>query len=337
MNFHGRMKHYRPSRYRPHKRPIDRRVLIIAGAAGAILLFSILLGAWLNSRVDESTDTSDTSDTQTEPAPERTGYDAYPRIETEGVGAGIIARSSYSSDSNLDKALARATEAGAEALCIELTNTDGIPRFTSSVYTDVLSGSSGKADLGRFITKAEMSGIEVRAQIALRSQSEQRQDLRDLRLSLEIALIAEAYEAGVREILLSGTEELALSSQYAIVRRIRESCPELAVGSVLKLTAEEAEDVILLAELNDIFDFIALDLTEALAADCADKKAEIPEGEGELERIAGQYVYAFTRYKARVFLRAGDGCSHCTGYAAEALGRIGAGGYYFITSDKLHE
>ena len=30
MNFNGRMKRYRPSRYRPHKRPIDRRVLILA-------------------------------------------------------------------------------------------------------------------------------------------------------------------------------------------------------------------------------------------------------------------------------------------------------------------
>lgn len=337
MNFNGRMKRYRPSRYRPHKRPIDRRVLILAAVAAGMLLFAVLLGAWLNSRVDNSTDTDSTADTDAAAIPEIPEYDAYPRIDTEPAGAGIIARSSYSTDTNLDKALEKASENGLDALCIELTNTDGIPRFTSQIYADVLSASSGKADLGRFITKAGMAGIGIKAQLELRSQSEEKTDIRELRLALELSLIAEAYRAGVREILLSGIDKLPLKDQYALVCKIRESSPELAVGSVITLSAEQAEDAVYLSELNDIYDFTAIDLTEALAADCADKKAEIPEGEGALDMAVAKYVYAFTRYNARVFLRAGDGCSHCTGCAAEALARSDIKGYYLITSDKLHE
>ena len=338
MRFNGRMKHYRPSRYRPHKKPIDPRILLIVGSAAVMFVFAVILGAWLNSRVDEGTADTQSADAQTSQAPESSKYDAYPKITTEPTGAGLIARSSYSSDTNLDKAIDKARSGGLSTLCIELTNSDGIPRFTSQIYNDVLSGSSGKADLGRLINKASINGIGIKAHITLRSFAEQEADLRRLRLSLELSLIAEAYRAGVREILISGISELPLDEQYSILCSIREDCPELAVGSVVSLTPEQANDVILMAELDDVFDFIALDLTQALAADCADKKAEIPEGEGEINKTVGAYAYAITRYGARAFMSAGDGCSHCTGYAAEALATAGVKGYYLITSDnKLHE
>lgn len=337
MKFNGRIKHYRPSRYRPHKKPIDPRLVLIAGAAAVMFVFAVILGAWLNSRVDKSTADTESADEQTAEIPESNKYDAYQRISTEPSRAELIARSAYSTDTNLDKAIEKAKSNGTDTLCIELTNSDGMPRFTSQIYTDVLSASSGKADLTRFINKAGMSGISIKAQITLRSLSEEQSELRELRLSLELALIAEAYRAGVREILLTGIEELPRAEQYSLVCKIRENCPELAVGAALSLSAEQANDVITMSELDDIFDFIAIDLTQALAADCADKKAEIPEGGGELDRALKDCVYAFTRYNARIFLRAGDGCSHCTGYAAEALARAGIKGYYFITSDKLHD
>lgn len=338
MRFNGRIKHYRPSRYRPHKRPIDPRIVFFAGAAAVMFLFAVILGAWLNSRVDVSATDTDSADTESVVIPEGNKYDAYPKISTEPTAAQIIARSAYSSDTNLDKVIEKARSGGADSLCVELTNADGIPRFTSQIYSDVLSASSGKADLTRFVNKAGMGGISVKAQITLRSQSESEADLRALRLSLELSLIAEAYRAGVREILLSGIEECSLDEQYSIVRRIKENCPELAVGGVVSLNTKQANDVVYMAELDDIFDYIAIDLSEQLATDCADKNATIPEGEGALESAVKNYTYAFTRYNARAFMRAGDGCSHCTGYAAEALAREGVGGYYFITSDKkLHE
>ena len=329
------MKHYRPSRYRPYRRKIDRRVLILAAAAGVILLLSILLGAILNACVDEYEGSHTDSDTDQYVAAPR--YDAYPKLTVPAAAATLTPTTAYASDNALDRALTKATDKQARGMCFELLDTRGVPRYSSALYRETFASSGGKVDLERFVTKATGSGISVTAAIQMYSFSEQEKSTRALRRSLELAVIAEAYRAGVRDVVLCGAESMSTEDMYSMMQSIRAESPELAVGILLPLTPEQSQDISYMSAVSGIFDYIAIDLSDALAQDCADKNTTPEQGAGALERALASLKYPLERYSCRVLVHAGDGCEHCIGYAAETIAKYSVGGFVFLASDTLHK
>ena len=331
----GRIKHYRPSRYRPHRRRLDKRVLVLLVAAGVILLASILLGAYLNSRVDEY-EQNETEEDERE-SPSAPVYDAYRKIEVPAVELRPTPTGAYTSDNKLDSALADAVEAERGGICFELADANGRPTYMSALYRDTFGAQAGGVDLGRFITKAEGESIRVSAVMELYSMSVEENSERTLRYSLELALIAEAYRLGVRELLICGAESMSTEQMYAMMRTIRAESPELAVGILIPLTAEQSQDIAYMSALDGIFDFIAVDMSSALAQDCGNEETPPAEGEGALERALASIKYPLERYSCRVFARSGDGCEHCIGYAADTIAKYSVGGYVLIPSDTLHK
>ena len=330
----GRLKHYRPSRYRPYRRHIDRRVLIVLAAAGIILLVSILLGAYLNSRVEEYEQDKQTGDGIAIDPPE---YIAYKKITTTDLTSVLLPVSAYSSDNALDGALSDITQSGARGVSFELSDSRGIPRYSSALYRDTFASSGGKVDLERFITKAESAGVSVTAFIEMYSFGEEEESARLLRRSLELALISESYRAGVRRVLISGAESMSSDDMYSMMQSIRRESPELAVGILVPYSAEKLADISYSATLAAIFDFVCVDASEALSQDCTDKKATPAEGEGALESALAAIGYPLGRYSMCVFMRAGDGCSHCSDYASGIVAKYNTGGYVLLPCDTLHK
>ncbi len=330
----GRIKHYSSSRYRSYRRQIDRRALILIGAAVAILLISILLGAFLNSRVDDYEDSE--RGVQQAPSPVPNSYGAYPKIEVSLTAAMLIPTDAYASDNALDRALTRASDKGARGMSFELTDSRGVPRYSSALYRDTFASSGGKVDLARFVAKAASSDIAVCAVIQMYSLSEQEGSSRSLRYALELALISEAYRAGVRDIVICGAEGMSEQDMYSMMQCIRAESPELAVGILVPLTPEQAADITYMSAIGGIFDYIALDLSDALAQDACEEGTVPEQGTGELGRCLNALRYPLSRYPSRVLVRAGNGCTHCTDYAIERITQSSAGGYILVGSEQLH-
>ena len=310
-------------------------MLILIAAAAAILLVSILLGAYLNSRVDEYEESVTDAETEQSSAPPT--YNAYPKIAVEKAAAVLTPADAYASDNALDRALARATENGAVGMCFELTDSRGVPRYSSALYRDTFASSGGKVDLERFVAKAASSRVSVTAVIQMYSFSEQEESARELRRALELSVIAEAYRYGVRDIVICGAESMNADAMYSMMCGIRREAPELAVGILVPLTPAQSQDISYMSALGGIFDYIAIDLSDALAQDCTEEGTVPEQGSGELDKRLAALRYPLGRYPSRVLVRAGDGCAHCTDYAQEIISQYCPGGYVLTASDTLHE
>ena len=347
------LKHYKQARYKAHRKPINKTVLIGVVAAVVIFALSIALGTYLSSIAAPDADDSSETDLPPEPSP---SYNGYGKIKPASVGAYPLSLEAYTSDEEADRAILRANGALIGALSIDLLSESGAPSYKSDVYRKACSAEGGVIDLSLFLQKAEKNGITVCSVFDVYSLGGERSDTAQLRRALELALLSEAYGYGIREVLLCGIEEDDTDVLYEYVLQIKRSAPELAVG--IAVTEEKlSEDTVFCAKLADIFDYIAVDLSEELAA-CVSEydPAPVPSAhdsedgsdnssEEEKENESPDYIAdgidrasrIFLQYGAKAYIDLGDGCAYCTETAVGALKASGIENFIFSVSEAYHK
>ncbi len=324
-----RIKHYRQSRYKAFRKPVNKTLLIAIIAASVILVLSIALGSYLGKL---SAPDSEVGETQPpEQLPQKI-YDAYPKLHVGSVSSHPLSESAYLSDTEADSAILKANGAMIKALCVQLLDGTGAPRYKSDVYSRVYSAPAKGMDLALFAEKTEKSGISLTAVFPMISLMDGNSDIKQARQSFELSLIAEAYSCGVRDILLTEADGESTGELYSLMQKIKGLCPELAVG--ILISSERAADTLLCAELDDIFDYLAIDHTEAFVLDVADHvpKKERAEQSGsssdtQLPQPSESHLYKSIyaslliseRFGARAYVNIGDGCEYCTDMAKIAL------------------
>lgn len=307
-----KLKHYKPTRYRRHRAPIDRRILIVAAAAVLMLAGSVALGSYLGSLAEDLPADTDTPIDTTDTSP---SYDAYPKLDIRPAGSMPMTADAYTKDSLADKFVMKAAGSLVRSISVVLTDSRGVPSYKSDIYEKAYAAPSGNIDLASLIQKAKKSDIETIAIFSYMSENEAYRDIRAIRESYERAIIAEAYSLGVRELILTDIETTDIDTLYSVVCGIKERAPELRVGIAVPPSA--CADVMYTARLDDVFDFIALDMTEAFRADIE----KYPKGEYSsadeyaLSGAVREHYFTLARYPSRVYIRLDEDCSHCSALA----------------------
>ena len=175
----------------------------------------------------------------------------------------------------------------------------------------------------------------------------------ELRRTLELALLREAYGYGIREVLLCGVAILDADALYSYVLELKSSAPELAVGIALPADVLLADSVFC-AKLADIFDYIAVDLTSEFSSVVADYTStpsahdtetndeNVTEGEQNnnvTDPIADSIKRAariFLRFGAKAYIDIGDGCAYCTETASNKLKASGVDSFVLSVSKSHH-
>lgn len=295
-----KLKHYRPTRYRRHRAPVDRRVLIVAVSFVLMLAGSIALGSYLGSLADELPSDTDTSyDT----LPESPSYDEYPKLAIEKTAVMPLTADAYTKDAQADKFVMKAAGSLWRAVSIDLVDLRGVPRYDSEIYERAYAAPSGNIDLGNLIEKANKSGISLSATFSYKSENAEYADIRAIRESYELALISEVYSIGIRELTLTDVECADIDTLYCVVKKIKQRAPELRVG--ITLSPAECTEAEYLARIDDVFDFIALDLSEAFSADVALYASAEYSSDAQYSLAAALREHFFTleRYPSRVYIR----------------------------------
>ena len=319
--YKNKLKHYKPSRYRRHRKPINKKALLVILAGLVMFGGSVALGSYLGTlaenSVPEVTDTDKAEDGGYLP------YDKYPKLEIAPFGAEPLTELGYTSDTEAERAIMKATGSMIRSLSVRLTDAAGIPSYKSEIYEKAYSAPSGKIDLGRFVSTAEKSGITLSAIFSYKSRNSDYESIRAIRESYELGIIAEAYALGVRELTLSDIEPTDTDLLYEIACAVKDRAPELRLGILID-PAKAPEDDMYLARLDDIFDFIALDLTEAFALDTAAYPEEkwSADAEYKLKQALGTHVFTLERYPSRVYIATSEECSHCNLLARDILASL---------------
>lgn len=342
-----RLKHYRPARYRAHRKPINKTLLIGVVAAAVILVVSIALGLYLGKISAPDTDTDrDTGKTTT---PEQQ-YGAYEKINVSPVSALPFPAAAYESDSEAERAILRANGEMAGALCINLLTEQGAPSYKSEAYSRVYSAEAVGFDLKLFAEKAKKNAISAIGVFPMHSFREENSDIKNNRQEFELSLLCEAHAYGVGEVTLTGIDGGSPAELYSFMKKLKEQCPTLAVG--ILISAERAADTLLCAELDDIFDFLVFEHTSAFKETVADylpdkneRSKDETESETEeeteppksalYESIESLLVTA-ERFGARVYIDIGDGCEYCLKTAKGTLSKLGVENFMLTLSDTQH-
>lgn len=319
--YKNKLKHYKPSRYRRHRKPINKKALLIILAGLVMFGGSVALGSYLGTLAENSapevTDTDKAEDDGYLP------YDKYPKLDIASFGAEPLTERGYTSDTEAERAVMKATGSMIRAISFRLSDAAGVPSYKSEIYERAYSAPSGKIDLARFVGIAEKSGITVSAVFDYKSRNSDYESIRAIRESYELGIIAEAYALGVRELTLSDIEPTDTDILYEIACAVKDRAPELRLGILIDPNVD-SEDDMYLARLDDIFDYIALDLTGAFALDTAaypDGKWTA-EGEYKLEQALGAHVFTLERYPSRVYIELSEECSHCTSLARDIFASL---------------
>lgn len=330
-----KLKHYKPTRYRRHRAPIDRRILIVLGAAALMLAGSVALGSYLGSLAKDLPADTDTPIDTTDSSP---AYDAYPKLDISPLGSMPMTADAYTKDAFADKFVMKAAGSLVRSISVVLTDSRGVPSYKSDIYEKAYAAPSGNIDLARLIEKAKRSDIETIAVFSYRSENEAYRDIRAIRESYERAIIAEAYSLGVRELILTDIETTDIDTLYSVVCGIKERAEDLRVG--IAVAPSVCADVMYTARLDDVFDFIALDLTEAFGADIE----KYPNGdysrdnEYALSAAVREHYFTLARYPSRAYIRLDEDCSHCTALARNIFEAEGVLSYaitgVYTTEDK---
>ena len=311
-----KLKHYRPTRYRRHRAPIDRRIIIVAAAGVLMLAGSIALGSYLGSLAEQLPSDTDVPSQTLASTP---SYDAYPKLDVERVISMPLGSDAYTKDTQADKFVMKAAGSLWRSLSIDLVDSRGVPRYKSDVYEKAYAASSGSIDLGRLIEKAQKSDISLHATFSYRSQSAEYADIKAIRESYELTLIGEAYALGIRELTLTDVACSDTDVLYRVLCNIKERAPSLAVG--ITVSAQECADYMYIARLDDIFDFIALDLSEAFSRDVAlyPESEYSAEAEYSLASQLSEHFFTLERYSSRVYIRVSEDSTRTLSLARSIL------------------
>lgn len=363
-----KLKHYKQSRYKAHRKPINKAPILIVTAVILMIGASIALGAYLNTLSSDITGDTDDSAHGADAGVEFP-YDGYEKLSVGYMSAKMLLSSAYDSDENAQAAL-HSYSAGS-AVFIELLDTNGAPRYKSAVYEKAYSAQSGNIDLSAFIEKAQKSSIGVSASFTVLSMTEDYREVSEQRRSYELSLLGEAYALGLREVVLCGIESGDADFLYSYALQIKNTAPELAIGICIPASVLYG-DTVYAAKLDDIFDFIACDFTHefsTLASIAPPKAPESTEG-GEsavtqpdtgasvstgtsdtdtasedaaqtaksmLVQSIERSLVLMQRFSSRAYIEAGDGCEHCTALALQTFAELGVSNYMLALSAPYHQ
>ncbi len=233
---------------------------------------------------------------------------------------------------------------GITQLCAPLRNADGSLNFQSRAAAEVGWDQNGKVDLTTNAWELHRDGLYLCTYIPITGFAIEDAVLRELTLSYEAALIAEAAQSGVDEIFLTGFVPTSanVSEVAAYLERVKLLCGEsCAVGILIDpevfLAAEY--DVYLAAMLRNSCDFLVMDLRN-LPLDVMESPTDSESGSapGQTEEqstqettgqapgrqlsvgyVLDQMQYDLTRYSPRLAL---------TESQTDALDAITAKGYH---------
>ncbi len=350
-----KIKHYKQSRYKAHRKPLNKTAVIAVVAFFVILGASIALGAYLSS-----ISAPDTDPPLTDTTPIDMGYDDYPKLQAAVSGTYPLAIEAYTDDEAADRAILRANGEMIRSLSIKLLGDNGAPSYKSDVYSRIYSAESSGMDLKLFLEKTAKNGISVIGIFNSLSYTDAYADIKEVRRSFELSIIKEAYTYGMREILLCDIPSPEPGELYSFMKELKAACPELVVG--ISFDMQTAQDSILCAKLDDIFDYIAIDHSHAHAAtvegyipEPADKErdraAESTDSESgtegdtdketqpprsELELSLESTLVLCERFGAKVYIDIGDGCDHCSKTAKSTLDALGIQNYIITRSEARH-
>ena len=298
----NKLKHFKMSRYKPHRKPINKKAVAIV--AFALLCFgaSIGLGKYLDTVASDviSPNGSDTVDNTGIFTP----YDDYDKIAVGKIEAGALESSAYLSDENADRAILKLNGSLKSAVSIRLLDEKGAPTYHSDVYERAYSADSGEMSLALFMKKAEQSGISVCAIFDMSSYSEEFADVGALRRGYELSMIGEAYSLGVRDMILCGIEQRDTAALYELVLSIKSSAPDLALGFAADYT-ELCSDSMLCARLDDMFDYLVYDLSDVFSIRDAEPDTDT-ESEQDLVSATDKISKAISmmqRFSSRALVR----------------------------------
>ena len=203
--------------------------------------------------------------------------------------------------------------AGIAQLCAPLCAEDGTPVYDSAVCERAGWEACGSVDLAQNVYNLHQNGLYVSAYMPIEGFAEQDAALRELALSYEAALIAEAAAAGVDEIFLTGLAptQANMTEILQYLRRVKSLVGNCAIGVLI------TPDVLLAAEYNvyiamqllGVCDFLVLDLRGLpLAEVVPDTQTETDTlGESSGTQMTVTYVlecmqYDLQRYSPRLAL-----------------------------------
>lgn len=260
-----KLKHYKQARYRKHRAPVNKKLVLVIISGIIMLAGSIALGNYLSYLSSlPPADTAETEDTSATLSP----YDKYPHIETEKGQTLPLSSSAYLSEEAAERAVMKAAGELVRSLSFNITDERGVPSYKSDVYEKAYSAPSGKIELDKLILVSARSDVRITGTMSYLSGNAEYADIREIRESYELAVISECYTLGIRQITLTDIETRDVDALYSILCKIKERAPDLAVGILLSVDGGE-DSTLFWQRVADAFDFIALDYTAALDSDLA--------------------------------------------------------------------
>lgn len=257
------------------------------------VIFALLLGNCLGSKVGDGAESStpEESPTVNEPAPPEKN-DAY-NIDAVFVGLeGIVDNTYYEVSGQIPE--------GTAAVSISMFYSNGAPFYMSEV-ANAAGKPSGELTLGNIFRYTVENRIYVSVPFPSSVLASKEDALESVKAAYEIAMINELYEAGADEIIIRcapfGGECAYSLTDEAFVKRIceylsdlRHKVPDIHIGFMI--SASDAKDgslAVAIEQINCYADFIAVDMTAISDAE-------------ELKTAANSALVNILRYKMRVLI-----------------------------------
>lgn len=289
---------------------------------GAVFAASVGIGNWL-LHTAEKYPAKGEGQTQPDVPEEEIVPVSVPHIKAHAYGIG----DRYSSY----------TYAGVTHLCAPLRTKNGALAFDSAVCKQAGWETNGSADLAQNVENLHYNGLYLCAYMPIGGFAEQDKAMRELALSYEAALIAEAAAAGVDEIFLCGLSptQANVTELCAYLRRVKVLAGDCAIGVLItpEVLLATKYDVYTAAQLLTVCDFLVLDLRglpmDAVSADSG------ASGATDQSSLTVRYVienmqYDLIRYSPRLAL---------DGTQTDALDYVIAKGYgnWVIMESEVQE
>ena len=197
--------------------------------------------------------------------------------------------------------------AGITQLCAPLCAANGTPMYDSAVCERAGWEECGSVNLAKNVQELHQNGLYVCAYMPIEGFAEQDAALRELALSYEAALIAEAAAAGVDEIFLTGLApaQANITEILQYLRRVKALAGNCAIGVLISpevLLAAEY-DVYTAAQLLQVCDFLVLDLRSLPLKEVeTDTQSEPGSTQFTVTYVLEAMQYDLQRYSPRLAL-----------------------------------
>ncbi len=253
-------------------------VLVWVGVAISAALLALLIGNLLGDTADGLP----------------SGVEKPPLYQHEGTGAptvdAVLLDIGSKNDADIASAVSKLQDRS--DVSIVLRGEDGRIRYSSEIagaVTGTLSGASLKAATEALKDK----GIYISGCFYSRISTANNENTADAIASYESALILEAAEAGVDDILVLGmpTDETGIAYASALFKKVRDKSPELKLGAAIDYKSfEDGRAAYLIETYSRIADFCSID-TRAAFSETTNAAA-----------IVSKNLFYFEKYPIRVLI-----------------------------------